>query len=790
MSACYPMTNSGDKSQQNHDDEIQYYLICLQFLCSVNGQKPIETGSSYIPNGHYKLSILLLTFNRDTSMNSITMKNEEDTMATESDDDSQYSYEANRKMPPLKYARIVGCLPRQSDSSPIGTEVSSRTTSPMEEEISCSTLGILTSIPSSSCISNYSIVATGYDNGSIRLMDTKGESVLFGSTLKDGGVWYIHPKKRSRVVDIAFDSGCGSLAAVNQDGDVVIFGPLLWGDRDEHHGNKQSLLSLMGQTSTNDDACVEKPGRQLSQVVLSKPPMNTVRFSYEQSPTCMMLDPSYSRDKKEKSILLGFKDGRLILSKFQTPTTSGLTSFFGGSGVKKFDTTIYQGMNPIESLAWRGSLIAWADESGVRIFDIETMSRIAHVDRPTGARSNLYPTIGMMRPCVLFERADRLLIGWGDCLMGMKISDATKQGKDGLAKKKIVECVMAWQLDCVACGVVPFDSKHVAVLGLVPCSSDPEDDDNYRDEEYFASLPGCCVAGGNNMLELQIINREDGKSVSNDRVPLLDKSTKVKPNAANFALLSSYATQHMEDLAEWDALDDGEKENIRNEIDMREFMTNQTFPDAHLRWNMEKDVCTIDFGNGIVIPNEISEDDEQSTSSDHSVLSDDYVFVLSEPIQDILSDPGMPLKAYPPSMIIMYKYDVCLVQTRDCDDAISYARSLGKPALALKAALAHRRDVRRHGIDLLVDEYFVSLLRMNSGSAALSFPRLQIAAQSVPILLGGDSRMWQRWIFMFARLCGGLHLIRDKIPVRGKSLSANIHSRDIFLQIPIVVQLL
>jgi hypothetical protein len=63
------------------------------------------------------------------------------------------------------------------------------------------------------------------------------------------------------------------------------------------------------------------------------------------------------------------------------------------------------------------------------------------------------------------------------------------------------------------------------------------------------------------------------------------------------------------------------------------------------------------------------------------------------------------------------------------------------------------------------------LLRMNSkDDAILSLSRLQIAAQSMPILLGGDPRMWQRWIFMFARVCGGLFTIREKIPVRGKSL--------------------
>jgi hypothetical protein len=370
--------------------------------------------------------------------------------------------------------------------------------------------------------------------------------------------------------------------------------------------------------------------------------------------------------------------------------------------------------------------------------------------------------------------------------MGMKIYDA--KSKDGKEKKKMVECCMAWELDCVACSVVPVDERHVAVLGLVPCSAsaaaleEDGDADFLRDEEYFGN--GGVVAGGDNMLELQIISREDGKAVSCDRIPMLDKidsmgdggsSSNNKPHVADFRLLSSYATQRMEDLAEWDALDDGEKETIRNEVDMSEFMSNQTFPDAHLRWSLEKDVCTIKFA----IENDVSskvtieeeENDEQSTSSEHSVLSDDYVFALSEPLQEILSDPVETTRAQPPTMVVIYKHDACLVQTRDADDAISYARSLGKPALALKTALAHRRDVRRHGIDMLVDEYFLALLRMNSkDDAILSLSRLQIAAQSMPILLGGDPRMWQRWIFMFARVCGGLFTIREKIPVRGKSL--------------------
>jgi len=82
--------------------------------------------------------------------------------------------------------------------------------------------------------------------------------------------------------------------------------------------------------------------------------------------------------------------------------------------------------------------------------------------------------------------------------------------------------------------------------------------------------------------------------------------------------------------------------------------------------------------------------------------------------------------------------------------------------------------VRRHGLDQLVDEYFVALLRMGPSEkeSPLSFSRLKIAAESLPILLGGDSRMWQRWIFMFSKIPGGLFVIREKIPVRDPDLPA------------------
>ena len=134
----------------------------------------------------------------------------------------------------------------------------------------------------------------------------------------------------------------------------------------------------------------------------------------------------------------------------------------------------------------------------MRLFDIESMSRIAHIDRPAGARGSLYPTISSLRPSLLFERSDSLLVGWGDCLMGMQVltaSPAPTASADGgpppkVAHPKSVSMTMAWELDCVACDVVPLDETHVAVLGLVPAAPGDADDLDAAAVALVADLRG------------------------------------------------------------------------------------------------------------------------------------------------------------------------------------------------------------------------------------------------------------------------------------------------------------
>ena len=369
------------------------------------------------------------------------------------DENSQYSYEDDNDgralpMPPLKYARIMGSLPRDNASSSptllvkITSSAMGRVVvrpSPYSEKNheslipSGSKHGEGTrhgEIPSEwteydddeeadmSLTKVYHVTALGFEDGKVRLVDSlTGGSVLFGSSSGDGGAWFVNPSAAKRgndpgqkIVALCFDSGSSYLSALNANGDAAIFGPLMWGKQSRR---TQSLVSggegqqkfgflasfggkeIMDLANASDRNRAPRPP-----FTLVKPPASG-RFTYADPqsfgssllgggssgqdqgyhPTCMALDPAYGR-RKERALVVGFDDGRLILSKLQGATGigSGITSLFGGGGsnnasgggttVKKIDTVLYQGVGAtsfsgdqagIEAVTWRGGLVAWAD---------------------------------------------------------------------------------------------------------------------------------------------------------------------------------------------------------------------------------------------------------------------------------------------------------------------------------------------------------------------------------------------------------------------------------------------
>jgi len=441
------------------------------------------------------------------------------------------------------------------------------------------------------------------------------------------------------------------------------------------------------------------------------------------------------------------------------------------------------------------------------------MTRIAHIDRPTGARPSLYPTLSSLRPTLKFETHNYLLVAWGDCLMGLTITDHSSRPlatdserqtpiesttgspepqQSQIIRRRTVQCEMAWELDCVACGVCPIDSEHVMVLGLVPPSD--EDDDEWKESGSLY-----------NDLEVQIISRSDGSIVFANILPILSPlrddprvQAAITESAADYTLLSSFALPRMEDAYEATIEEEttpDDEFDIQVSLFSPNNQTTKRFVDPHLNWNLKNTAFedeesarmpytlgdNADSNSGLPASKKTANEEDAA-----SVDSDDYGFINRTPPNNEDDTPPPKSTASPPLMVITSGSDSILAKMRSVDDAIAHALETGRSALALKRALRQKRRIRRFQISYLVNEYFTSLLRIprshkgirdDVGTKPLSLRRLKFAAKAMPVLFGVNVELWERWTSEMGKIPGALFVLTDYIPVRDPKLPEDLYGR-------------
>ncbi|CAO1625027.1 unnamed protein product [Sympodiomycopsis kandeliae] len=188
------------------------------------------------------------------------------------------------------------------------------------------------------------------------------------------------------------------------------------------------------------------------------------------------------------------------------------------------ETVMHAGEGPIWTCRWRGNFIAWANDRGVRIFDVATRQKITFITAPMGhSRADLYR-------CNFFWRDDRtLIIAWADQIKIASIKDKEHRSTPGNTDRQpssqiFVEVTKVFEMDCLISGIAPYGNDllilcYVTELDSSSGSEDSEHSD--ADTELDASSrrkrqkrrPG-------QPPELRIIDPQTGDEKSSDVLSL------------------------------------------------------------------------------------------------------------------------------------------------------------------------------------------------------------------------------------------------------------------------------
>eukprot|EP00003_Mantamonas_plastica_P008957 TRINITY_DN1809_c0_g2_i1.p1 TRINITY_DN1809_c0_g2~~TRINITY_DN1809_c0_g2_i1.p1 ORF type:complete len:753 (+),score=264.63 TRINITY_DN1809_c0_g2_i1:263-2521(+) len=162
---------------------------------------------------------------------------------------------------------------------------------------------------------------------------------------------------------------------------------------------------------------------------------------YDRPVKCVALDPEFSA-KNTRQFATGGLEEKLIIN------TKGWFS--------SKNNVLHKDEGPIYCVKWRGSLIAWANSLGVKIFDLHTNQRITYIDRPPKSpRADMYP-------CNLCWESDNiLLIGWADSVKVAQIKEKPKHEQTSNMPSRYVEIVALFQTDYYVAGIAPYGNNLV-----------------------------------------------------------------------------------------------------------------------------------------------------------------------------------------------------------------------------------------------------------------------------------------------------------------------------------------
>lgn len=181
-------------------------------------------------------------------------------------------------------------------------------------------------------------------------------------------------------------------------------------------------------------------------VIHSLTSTETYAFDYKRPMNAVALEPGFAK-KSTRAFVCGGMLGNLILQE------KGWLGFH--------EKILHSGEGPIWAISWRGNLIAWANDLGVKIYDTASGQRIGYVDRGANA-----PRAELFKPTLMWKDDRTLVIGWANYVKIVRIRNRRQQGSSSTTLS--VEVSAVWDVDCMVSGIASYGSSGHVVLAYIP----------------------------------------------------------------------------------------------------------------------------------------------------------------------------------------------------------------------------------------------------------------------------------------------------------------------------------
>ena len=170
---------------------------------------------------------------------------------------------------------------------------------------------------------------------------------------------------------------------------------------------------------------------------------NNQVMNFDRPVKAVAMDPDFYKSGSGKHFVTG--DDKLVMNE------KGFWSRYRS-------LTLHQGEGPIRNIKWKSHFIAWANDHGVKVYDVSSKRRITHITKDD---SELRPELHRCNLC--WKDSRTLIIGWGSNVKVCVVKERAEQEIRDLPHR-YVEIVYQFRTDFHVAGIAPYDSTNLIVL--------------------------------------------------------------------------------------------------------------------------------------------------------------------------------------------------------------------------------------------------------------------------------------------------------------------------------------